>query len=80
MVMSVQLTAGREVVGVATTAAGPQGDHDSRPSRTARERTAVRAMKVIHIVYGIHIHSLTDWLENGRGTLVNNTVRVCVCV
>jgi hypothetical protein len=40
------LIAGQEVVGVATTAAGPRGDHDNRPNnRTAREKTAARATK-----------------------------------
>ena len=49
-----QLIAGQEVVGVATTAAGPRGDHDNRPNnRTAREKTAARATKVLYCAYRV---------------------------
>ena len=49
-----QLTAGREE-GVATIAAGPRGDPDSRPSRTARERTGAREMKVQYMCNPIQL-------------------------
>ena len=49
-----QLTAGREE-GVATIAVGPRGDPDSRPSRTARERTGAREMKVQYMCNPIQL-------------------------